>query len=363
MIPVARPLIGEEEIKEVIEVLRSGMIVQGRKVAEFEERFSKYVGAEYGIAVSNGTAALDIALKAAGIDKGDEVITTPFTFIATSNAILFQGARPVFADIDERTYNINPDDVLERITPKTKAILGVHLFGHPFDVEAMQDICEDHGLILIEDSAQAHGAEYRRQRVGSFGIGCFSFYATKNMTTSEGGMITCSDEALANKCRLFRSHGEVRKYEHILLGHNMRMTDIQAAMGLAQLERIEWMNERRRENARFYKKSIQIEGLRKPVEMRHVKHVYHQYVLLVEDEFLMSRDEFSKYLSEKGIGNAVHYPKPVYFQPLYRELGYEKDLCPITEYVAERVISIPVHPLLSEDELEYIAGVINGVQP
>ncbi|AKG91237.1 putative pyridoxal phosphate-dependent protein [Geoglobus ahangari] len=361
MIPIAKPVIGEEEIAKVVEVLRSGMIVQGDRVAEFEEKFSSYSGSKYGIAVSNGTAALDIALKAAGIGEGDEVITTPFTFIATSNAILFQRARPVFADIEEDTYNINPDDVVEKITPKTRAIVGVHIFGHPFDVKAILEICEDHNLILIEDSAQAHGAEYRGRRVGSFGVGCFSFYATKNMTTSEGGMITCNDDEIAERCRLFRSHGEIRKYEHILLGHNMRMTNIQAALGLVQLEKLDWMNERRRENAEFYRKNIKVEGLRKPVEKRYAKHVYHQYVLLVEEDFPMTRDEFSRYLSENGVGNAVHYPKPVYLQPLYRELGYGKGLCPTAEYVAEKVISIPVHPLLSEEELERVAEVVNGV--
>ncbi len=361
MIPIAKPVIGEEEISQVVEVLRSGMIVQGKKVAEFEDRFSRYIGSRHGIAVSNGTAALDIALKAAGIGRGDEVITTPFTFIATSNAILFQGARPVFADIEEETYNINPDDVLEKVTSKTKAVVGVHLFGHPFEVKPILEICEDHNLILIEDSAQAHGAEYRGQKVGSFGVGCFSFYATKNMTTSEGGMITCSDDEIAERCRLFRSHGEIRKYEHVLLGHNMRMTDIQAAIGLTQLEKLDWMNERRRENAEFFRRNIRVDGLRKPVEKGYAKHVYHQYVLLLEDEFPMSRDEFSSYLSERGVGNAVHYPKPVYLQPLYRELGYERGLCPTAEYVAERVISIPVHPLLKGVELRHIVEVVNGV--
>ena len=259
MIPIARPIIGEEEVRLVIEVLRSGMIAQGRKVSEFESKFSSYIGSKYSIAVSNGTAALDIALKAAGIGRGDEVITTPFTFIATSNAILFQGAKPVFADIEEDTFNISSDEVLEKTTPKTKAIMGVHLFGHPFDVKQILEICDDHNLILIEDSAQAHGAEYMGQKVGSFGIGCFSFYATKNMTTSEGGMITCNDDFTAEKCRLLRSHGEVRKYEHILLGHNMRMTDIQAAIGIVQLEKLDWMNERRRENAEFFRRKIKVD--------------------------------------------------------------------------------------------------------
>uniref|UniRef100_A0A7C3RMC4 DegT/DnrJ/EryC1/StrS family aminotransferase n=1 Tax=Archaeoglobus fulgidus TaxID=2234 RepID=A0A7C3RMC4_ARCFL len=361
MIPISKPFIGEEEIARVIEVLRSGMIVQGDKVAEFERRFSAYIGSRHGIAVSNGTAALDIALKAIGVGEGDEVITTPFTFVATSNAILFQRSKPVFADIEEDTYNINPDDVMEKITPKTRAVVGVHLFGHPFDVRAILEICEDHKLMLIEDCAQAHGAEYNGKKVGSFGIGCFSFYATKNMTTSEGGMITCNDDDIAEKCRLLRSHGEVRKYEHVLLGHNMRMTNIQAVLGLAQLEKLDWMNEKRRKNAEFYEKNINVEGLRKPVEKSYAKHVYHQYVLLVEEDFTMTRDEFSKYLTENGVGNAIHYPKPVYLQPLYREIGYEKGLCPTAEYVAERVISIPVHPLLSEKELEKIVEVINGV--
>jgi len=251
MIPIAKPVIGEEEIAKVIEVLRSGIIVQGDRVAEFEKRFSTYIGSRHGIAVSNGTAALDIALKAIGVGEGDEVITTPFTFVATSNAILFQRSKPVFADIEEDTYNINPDDVMEKITPKTKAVVGVHLFGHPFDVRAILEICEDHKLMLIEDCAQAHGAEYNGKKVGSFGIGCFSFYATKNMTTSEGGMITCNDDDIAEKCRLLRSHGEVRKYEHVLLGHNMRMTNIQAALGLVQLEKLDWMNEKRRKKCRI----------------------------------------------------------------------------------------------------------------
>ena len=361
MIPVAKPLIAEEEINAVTEVLRSGMIVQGERVAEFEKRFSEFTGVDHAIAVSNGTAALDVALKAAGIGEGDEVITTPFTFIATSNAILFQGAKPVFVDIDEDTYNINPESILEKITPKTKAVLGVHLFGHPFDVKSVHEICEDHDILLIEDSAQAHGAEYRGKKAGSFGIGCFSFYATKNMTTSEGGMITCNDDRIAKRCRLLRSHGEERKYEHVILGFNMRMTDIQAAIGLVQLERLEWMNEQRRKNAEFYRKRITISGLRKPVEKEYAKHVYHQYVLLVEDDFPISRNELSEYLSKKGIGNAIHYPKPVYLQSFYRKLGFVEGLCPSAEYVAERIISIPVHPLLSKSELEYIASTINEV--
>jgi len=360
LIPIAKPVIDEDEIEAVIEVLRSGIIAQSKRVEEFERAFAEYIGVDYAIAVSNGTAALDIALKAAGIGEGDEVITTPFTFIATSNAILFQRARPLFADVDE-TYNIDPDKVAERITRKTKAVVGVHLYGHPFDIKPVMEICEDHNLLLIEDCAQAHGAEYEGQKVGSFGIGCFSFYATKNMTTAEGGMITCNDRKFAERCRLLRSHGETKKYEHTILGHNMRMTDIQAAMGLVQLKKIEWLNGRRIENARFYNENIKIEGLEKPKERKNVKHVYHQYVLRVENDFPMSRDELSKYLTEKGVGNAIHYPKPVYLQPLYINLGYSEGLCPAAEEASRKVISIPVHPLLTDNELRYIVDVINGV--
>ena len=360
MIPIAKPVISDEEIHAVIEVLKSGMIVQGRKVEEFERRFAEYIGVSYSVAVANGTAALDIALKACGVKEGDEVVTTPFTFIATANAILFQRAKPVFADIEEDSYNINPDDVLEKISHRTKAIVGVHLFGQPFNVKAILEICEDHKLILIEDCAQAHGAEFGGRKVGSFGMGCFSFYATKNMTTAEGGMITCNDEIVAERSRLLRSHGESKKYQHEILGYNMRMTDIQAAMGLVQLEKLGWMNERRRKNAEFYNRRIKVEGLRKPKE-KYGKHVYHQYVLYLEDDFPLSREEFSKYLSERGVGNAIHYPKPVYLQPLYRKLGYREGLCPTAEEVAKRVISIPVHPLLTEEELKYIVDVVNEV--
>jgi perosamine synthetase len=360
MIPIAKPFIDDEEVKKVTEVLKSGMLVQGSVVEEFEKKFSEYVKTKHAVAVFNGTAALDLALKACGIKEGDEIITTPFTFVATANAILYQRAKPVFADIEEDTYNINPEDVLKKITQKTKAIIGVHIFGQPFDVKSILEICEDYKLILIEDCAQAHGAEYKGKKVGSFGIGAFSFYATKNMTTSEGGMIVCNDDEVARRCRLLRSHGETSKYNHEILGYNMRMTNIQAAIGLAQLKKLDWMNERRRKIADYYNHHIKVEGIRKPIE-KHGKHVYNQYVLYIEDEFPKNRDEFSAYLTEKGIGNAVHYPKPIYLQPFYLKLGYSKGICPIAEEVSKRVISIPIHPSLTEKELQYIVSVINEV--
>ena len=360
-IPVSKPIISDGELKRVAEVLNSGMIAQGDVVREFEKRFSEYIGVNQAVAVINGTVALDVALKALGIGPGDEVVTTPFTFIATANAILFQRAKPVFADIEPRTYNLDPDSVMEKVNSKTKAVIGVHIFGHPFDVTAILEICQDHGLILIEDAAQAHGAEYEGKKVGGFGTGCFSFYATKNMTTGEGGMITTSDEKVAERCRLIRNHGESMKYHHVMLGHNFRMTNIQAAIGIAQLERLDEFNERRRRNAEFLNRHLKVEGLVKPVEVGNVRHVYHQYVVRLEEEFPMSREEFMGYLKDRGVGCAVHYPLPVYRQPLYLELGFGDARCPVAEEVASKVLSLPVHPGLGRDELEYMVEVINSV--
>jgi len=257
MIPIVKPVISTDEIQAVAEVLKSGMLAQGKVVEEFENAFAEYVGVKNAVAVANGTISLDIALKSLGIKQGDEIIVPSFTFISTANAVLFQGAKPVFADVDERAFNINPEDVVEKITGKTKAIIGVHLFGHPFDVQEMQKICEDHKVHLIEDCAQAHGAEYEGNKAGGFGIaGCFSFYATKNMTTGEGGMITTDSEEIAKVCRLLRSHGESQKYCHTMLGYSYRMTDIQAAIGLAQLNKLDKLDERRIKNAEYFNRGL-----------------------------------------------------------------------------------------------------------
>jgi perosamine synthetase len=302
LIPIAKPVIGKEEIRAVEEVLRSGMLVQGEKVEEFERAFSDYINVTHAIAVANGTIALDAALKTLRIKQGVEVIVPSFTFISTANSILFQSAKPVFADVDERTFNISPNDVLEKITDRTKAIIGVHLFGHPFDVKAIQEICEDHNLILIEDCAQAHGAEYEGIKVGSFGIaGCFSFYATKNMTTGEGGMITINNNEIANVCRQLRNHGESQKYFHTRLGYNYRMTDIQAAIGLAQLNKLDDFNEKRIKHAEYLNKHIKASGLKLPHRKNGIKHVYHQYAITIEEEegVTISRTEFMKYLKNK----------------------------------------------------------------
>ena len=278
-VPVAKPIIGDEEIENVVEVLKSGMIAQGPKVAEFEQKFADWIGTKYAIAVNSGTAALHVALLSCGIGKGDEVITTPFTFIASGNAIVYTGAKPVFADIDLKTYTLNPDTIESLITENTKAILPVHLYGQSANMDRINEIAEKHGLIVIEDAAQAHGATCNGKNVGNMGdMACFSFYPTKNMTTSEGGIITTNDEDLAESAKIFRAHGASVRYHHDAIGYNFRMTDISAAIGLAQLEKIDGFNDKRIENADYLNEGLKdVEGVITPYCAYDSKHVYHQY--------------------------------------------------------------------------------------
>jgi perosamine synthetase len=299
-------------------------------------------------------------LKSIGIIDGDEVITTPFSFIATANAILYQRAKPVFADVNEKTFNITPEAILNNITEKTRAIIGVHLFGHPFDVKAIQEICEDHKLLLIEDCAQAHGAEYQNKKVGTFGTGCFSFYPTKNITTGEGGMITTNNDEIMESCRLLRNHGQSSKYFHTILGYNYRMTDIQAAMGIVQLRKLDEFNKKRIQNAEYLNKNIGASGITTPYVEKNVKHVFHQYVVTI-DENIIDRGALITYLTNNGIGSAIHYPMPIYKQPLYQELGF-KDNCPVAERLVSMVLSLPVHPSLEEEDLRYIVDTINNYE-
>ncbi len=361
-IPIARPIIGQEEIKAVEEVLKSGMLAQGEAVKSFEDEFAAYLGVKNAIAVNNGTVALDLAIKALDLEPGSEIITPAFTFIATANCALYQGLRPVFADVDEKTFNIDPDDMQERITPRTKAVIGVHLYGQPFQISAVQEICQDRSIALVEDCAQAHGAEWKGKKVGSFGTGCFSFYPTKNMTTGEGGMITTDDDALAARLRLLRSHGDSGKYNHITLGYNYRMMNLQGALGLVQLRRLEEFTARRIANAGYLNDQIKATGISTPFQMDGVRHVYHQYVVRVEDELHASRERLMEYLQAKGVGSAVHYPKAVYQQPFYKDLGYTDVSCPVAEDVSRRVMSLPVHPALSAEELQYISETMNSFE-
>lgn len=359
MIPIAKPQISNEEIQAVTDVLKSGMLAQGRVVEEFEQEFASYIGVEYAIATNSGTSALHTALASLGIGKGDEVITTDFSFLASTSCILMQNAKPVFCDIDRDTYNISADLIKDKITDRTKAILPVHLYGQPCEMDNINKIAKDHGLFVVEDACQAHGAEYKGKKVGSIGdAGVFSFYPTKNMTTGEGGIITTNDENIAKKARLFRSHGQSERYLHDSVGYNYRMTNIAAAIGLVQLRKLEYHNLKRRENAKYLTSKFEkIAGITPPYISPHATHVFHQYTIRVEDEFPASRDEFAVHLKNKGVGFGIHYPIPIHRQPLFEKVGYtDKNVdCPVSSEMSEKVLSLPVHPCLSNDDLECIA--------
>ena len=352
MINIAKPIIGDEEIEAVTEVLKSGMLAQGPKVEEFQKAFAEYTESKYAVATSSGTTALHAALKAVDVQKGDEVITTPFTFAATSNSVLYSDATPVYCDIDPVTFNLDPSKIEEKITDKTKAILPVHLYGQPADMCPIMEIAEEHDLKVIEDAAQAHGSTYKGKKIGSIGdMGCFSFYPTKNMTTGEGGMVTTNDEELDEKAGMIRAHGESKRYEQSLLGYNYRMTDIAASIGLVQLDNIDKFNRIRNENAAYLNDALSnVEGITTPEVAADRTHVFHQYTIRVSDK----RDEFREYLTQNGIGTGVHYPIVLYKQPYYQKLGITGN-CPEAECAAKQVISLPVHPSLTHDELDTVA--------
>ncbi len=348
MISISKPLIGEEEMEAVRAVLESGQLAQGPKVQEFEAAFAAMCGVKEAIAVSSGTAALSVALLAHGIGPGDEVITTSFSFIATANSILATGARPVFADILPDDFNIDPADVVRRITNKTKAIMPVHLYGHPARMDELMQLAETYGLVVIEDACQAHGATINGHAIGSLGTGCFSFYATKNVTTGEGGMITTNDDNVANAARLIRNHGASAPYHHEDIGYNWRLTDILAAIGLVQLKKLEGFNNARRKNAAYL--SANLRGVETPTERDSCYHVYHQYTVRVRNG---QRDALLSHLREQGIGANVYYPTSIHQQPIYRKMGYREPL-PKAEKASREVLSLPVHPALSEEELTKI---------
>lgn len=361
MIPIAKPLIGEREKELVLGVLDSGIIAQGPRVKEFEENFAEYIGVDYAIAVSSGTAALHLSLLAHDIGIGDEVITTPFTFISTANSILFCNAKPVFVDIEEETFNIGPERIEEGITEKTKAIIPVHLYGHPADMKEITRIADDHNLVVIEDACQAHGAEIDGKKAGSFSTGTFSFYPTKNMTTGEGGMITTDDEKIAEKLRMLREHGSRKRYYHEILGFNLRMTDISAAIGIAQLKRLDEFNSIRIKNAAHLSEKLKdVEGIITPKIKEGVRHVFHQYTIRVTEDFKVTRDELVKILNGKGIGTGIYYPVPIHKQPLYKNLGYDGNL-PISEKMVREVLSLPIHPSVTNEDLEFIANIISSI--
>lgn len=360
MLHVSNPKIYGQTGNLLDKILSSGSLAQGKLVEQFEHAFAGYIGTGYAVAVSSGTSALHLSLLAHGIGKGDEVITTPFSFIASANAIVYCGAKPVFSDIDPLSFNLDPNLIEARITPRTRAVLGVHLYGQPFDVEPVLDICRRHNLVLIEDACQAHGAEYQGKKAGSFGTGCFSFYPTKNMTTGEGGMITTSDPVITDKCRALRNHGQTERYHHTTLGFNVRMTEIAAAIGLGQLKLLGEFNSQRIQNARILSDGLSdIPGIVLPAILPDRLHVFHQYTIRVAREYHLSRDGLKSHLEANGVGCAVHYPLPITKQPLYHDLGYAIPM-PRAEAASTEVLSLPVHPSLTREDLNTIIEVIRS---
>jgi perosamine synthetase len=364
MIPIAKPMMGEEEKAAVIAVLESGQLAQGQKVAEFEERFAAFCGVKHGIATSSGTTALHVALLAHGIGPGDEVITSPFTFIASANSILFTGAKPVFVDIQPDTFNIDPTQVEATVKARraqgarVKGIMPVHLFGQLCDMPALMEIANRYDLAVIEDACQSHGAAIDGKKAGAFGTGCFSFYPTKNMTTGEGGIVTTGDDEIDRRCRLLRHHGSSRTYFHETLGFNFRMTNIHAAIGVAQMAKLAGWNKQRIRNAAYLTERLnKLPYVVTPVVRPGYTHVFHQYTIRIHG----NRDAAIEQLRAKGIGVGVYYPLPIHKQPLYISMGYEDHL-PNAEQAALEVLSLPVHAALNREDLDTIVEAVASLQ-
>lgn len=353
MISAAKPIIGDDERQAVDRVILSGMLAQGPEVAAFESEFSGIVGDRECVAVNSGTSALHLAFLAAGIGAGDEVIVPSFSFAATANAVSLTGATPVFADIDLNTFNLDPRAAEAAITEHTRAIMPVHLYGQPADMDAFAAIAERHGLLLFEDAAQAVAATLGGRPVGTWGIGAsFSFYPTKNMTSGEGGMVATGDAELARKVRLLRNQGMEKRYANEIVGFNTRMTDIHAAIGRVQLTKLAEWTRTRRDNAAFLSENLR--GVVVPTAIDGADPVFHQYTIRVVDH---DRDAFAKELADRGVGSGVYYPTPIHRLPSF---DLTLDL-PNTELAASQVLSLPVHPALSRTELETIVEAVNAV--
>ncbi len=353
MIPAAKPEVGAEERAAVERVMLSGMLAQGPEVAAFEQEFSAVADGAHSVAVNSGTSALHMAFIAGGVGPGDEVIVPSFSFAATANAVALAGATPVFADIELDHFNLAPEAVEAAITPRTRAIMPVHLYGHPADLRRFSQIAEKHDLLLFEDAAQAHAASVDGRPVGSWGLaGSFSFYPTKNMTSGEGGMVTTRSDELARAVRVLRNQGMERRYENEVVGFNTRMTDIHAAIGRVQLTKLADWTAKRQANAAFF--DANLEGVVTPPVADGAVHVYHQYTIRVVDH---DRDAFAAALAERGVGSGVYYPTPIHRLPSF---GQELDL-PVTEVAAQQVLSLPVYPSLTQAELETIVDAVNTV--
>jgi dTDP-4-amino-4,6-dideoxygalactose transaminase len=357
MIPAAKPLIGDEEREAVDRVLRSGMIAGGPEVAAFEQEFAEQVAGGWTcVAVNSGTAGSHLGLLAAGVGPGDEVIVPSFTFAATANSVALTGATPVFVDIEPDYFCVDPAAVEAAITPRTKGIQPVHLYGHPADMTALRAIADKHGLALYEDAAQAHAAEWNGQRVGTFGdFAMFSLYPTKNMTSGEGGMVSCKDDTVARNVRLLRNQGMERRYENEVIGFNARMTDVHAAIGRAQLAKLPAWTKTRQENAAFLNENLR--GVVVPQVAPGAVHVWHQYTIRVVG---LDRDAFAAELTARGVGSGVYYPIPNHRLPSLTHFAPGLHL-EQTEIAAQQALSLPVHPALTRADLETIVETVNAV--
>jgi len=359
LIPINLPEIGEEEIEAVVKVMRSGPLTNalgaGPAVTKFEENYAKFAGVKHAVAVNSGTAALHSAIVAAGVKQGDEVILPSFTFVATAEAVVMAGGRPVFTDIDPETYTISPVEIERNVTKQTKAIVPVDLYGFSADVKPIKEIAAKNGLAVIEDAAQAHGATYSGKPAGIYSdAACWSLYASKNITTGEGGMVTTDSDEVAEMLRLIRTHGEKAKYASLMLGHNYRMSEIQAAIGLVQLEKLPVFVAKRRKNAQKLTKILgKTERLQLPKETKDRQHSWYLYTVRLKDGDETERDKILEELTKKGIGAAAYYVHPVHTMPYYRESFGERKLKE-TEKAAKQVFSLPIHPGVTEAQEDYI---------
>jgi perosamine synthetase len=363
MIPITTVHFGKAEEELVLEVLRSGSIAQGPKVAQFENRFAELFGVSHAVAVNNGTTALVAALQVLDLQPGDEVVTSPFTFVATLNAILQTGATATFADIRAEDFNVDPASMAERITDRTKVLLPVHLYGQMADMGPLETLAEDNNLRIVEDAAQSHGATYRGRYAGSYGLGTFSFYATKNITTGEGGMITTNDAVLADRLRVLRNQGMRARYAYEMAGNNYRLTDLQAALGIPQLERYATIVKARQHNAeRLIEGLADIPGIITPRQLDQREHVWHQFTIRVTDDARIGRDEFVQGLAERGVGSGVYYPKLVFDYDAFRSHARVKQSeVPMASKIVQEVVSLPVHTALSDADITEIVSAVRAV--
>ncbi|NPE27401.1 UDP-4-amino-4,6-dideoxy-N-acetyl-beta-L-altrosamine transaminase [Methanococcoides sp. SA1] len=369
-IPYGAQWITEEDIDEVIDVLKSDWITTGPKIRDFEEAISNYIGCDNCVAVNSGTSALDIAVQSLDLERGNEIITTPFTFVATSNSIIYNGLKPVFADINNKTFNIDPEDIRKRITDKTKAITYVDYAGQPCEIKEIREIADEYDLYLIEDACHAIGAEYNGKKVGNFAdLTIFSFHPVKHITTGEGGAVVTNDDELHEKLSLLRNHGIDKSaeerygpnsswaYDMKYLGRNYRITDFQCALGMSQLKKLDMFIEKRIEFAKMYNDMLHdVDFITLPDEISNVKHVWHLYTILLDDS--IDRDIFFKEMRSLGIGVNLHYI-PVYRHSYYmNNFSFEKDDYPVAESVFKRIITLPLHPRMSKNDVAYIVNSI-----